>query len=74
MEDIQAPAPHIGAPAELRLALKVTGGNHQPCSVDLEVPPEDLTRWLAGEACLPDAALEQLMEVLFNSITGEAPR
>ena len=74
MEDIQASALHIGAPEGLRLALKVTGGNRQPRSVDLEVPPEELTRWLAGEACLPDAALEQFAETLFSSITGEAPR
>lgn len=74
MEDIQASAPHIGAPAELRLALKVTGGGRDPRSVNLEVPPDELTKWLTGEACLPDAVLQQLGETLFSSITGEAPR
>ena len=73
MAKSRAPAPRSGAFSEgLRLGLKVTGGGRRPRIVDLEVPPEKVTKWLAGEACLPDDALKQFAETLFSSITGEA--
>jgi hypothetical protein len=72
MEDIHAPAPHFGAPAGLR--LKVTGGARPPVDLEMDVRPDELTRWLAGEACLPDTVLQEFAETLFSSITGEAPR
>jgi hypothetical protein len=75
MAKVKAPAPRSGASAEgLRLGLKVTGGGRRPRTVDLEVPQEDLAKWLAGEARLPEDALRQFAETLFSSITGEAPR
>ena len=74
MGKVRARAPRSGAPEGLRLGLKVTGGGRLPRVVDLEVPHEELTKWLAGEACLPDEALRQFAETLFSSITGEAPR
>lgn len=74
MAKSRAPAPRLGASEGLRLGLKVTGGGRRPRVVDLDVRPEDLSRWLAGEACLPDDALKQFAETLFSSITGEAPR
>ena len=70
----RAPVPQSGASEELRLGLKVTGGGRRPRVVDLEVAPERLQKWLAGEACLPDDTLKQFAETLFSSITGEAPR
>ena len=72
MEEIQASAPCFGAPAGLR--LKVTGGARPPVSREIDVSPDELTRWLAGEACLPDTVLQDFAETLFSSITGQAPR
>ena len=54
MAKSKAPVPRAGASEGLRLGLKVTGGGRRPRVVNLEVPPEELTKWLAGEACLPD--------------------
>ena len=72
MEDIHAPAPHFGAPAGL--CLKVTGGARPPVALEMNLRQDELTRWLAGEACLPDTVLQQFAETLFSSITGEPPR
>lgn len=72
MEEIQASAPRLGAPAVLR--LKVTGGAKPPVALDIEVSSDELRRWLAGEACLPDAVLQDFAETLFSSITGQAPQ
>lgn len=69
---VLAPAPRFGVSTVLR--LKVTGGARPPVALDMHVPPEELTKWLAGEACLPDAVFQQLGETLFSSITGEVPR
>jgi hypothetical protein len=69
---IRAPGPRFGASTVLR--LKVTGGARPPVALDMDVPPEELTRWLAGEACLPDEVFQQLGETLFDSITGDVPR
>jgi hypothetical protein len=63
MEEIQA-----------GLRLKVTGGTRAPVSLEMDLSADELTRWLAGEACLPDTVLQDFAETLFSSITGLAPR